>query len=180
MVAYLKKLKKFKSYVKNMISKYSLITLASKRIRLFGAIGIIGGIWLMINGVDISYILAFEAFIISSISFVFSAAATVIEANRRNIEKRLECFYKPIEQIIGSSVNIESKYNDIIFRLQEIRRYDHLAKDETTKELVRQLTGASKISATNIDNIKILLEAVKKDIIFYEEILAAYPISRMV
>jgi hypothetical protein len=42
------------------------------------------------------------------------------------------------------------------------------------------LTGASKISATNIDNIKILLEAVKKDIIFYEEILAAYPISRMV
>jgi len=72
-----------------MISKYSLITLASKRIRLFGAIGIIGGIWLMINGVDISYILAFEAFIISSISFVFSAAATVIEANRRNIEKRL-------------------------------------------------------------------------------------------
>jgi len=156
-----------------MVSKYGLIALASNRIHLFGAIGIIGGIWLTINGVDISYIITFEAFIISSISFVFSVAATVVDANRRDIEKRLECFYKPIEQIIDSSVNIKSKSDDIIFRLQEIRRYDHLAKDETTKELVRQLAGASKITATNIDNIKTLLEAVKKDIIYYEEALAA-------
>lgn len=163
-----------------MVSKYSLIALASNRIHLFGAIGIIGVILLIINGFDISYIITFEALIVSAISVVFSVTVTVMEANRRDIEKRLECFYKPIEQVIESSVNIESKYDDIIFRLQEIRRYDHLAKDETTKELVRQLTGASKITATNIDNIKILLEAVKKDIIYYEEILAAYPISRIV
>lgn len=102
-------------------------------------------------------------------------ASVAIPSNavmKGEIEKRLEFFYKPIEQIIGSPVTIEHRVEDIIIQLQDIRRYDHLAKDKSTKDLLRQLTCASEASATEISEIKRLLEVVKKDIIDYEERLA--------
>jgi hypothetical protein len=52
----------------------------------------------------------------------------------RYIEKRFECFYKLIEQILESDVNIDNKYDQIIENFKEIRRYDYLAKDEATKD----------------------------------------------
>lgn len=121
---------------------------------------------------DLALITTFGAFIIATIALMFSIAIPVDDARTREIEKCLECFYKPIAQIIESPVNIENNFDNIISQLKEIRRYDHLAKDETTKGLFQQLTGTTATSKPNmICKMEKLLEHVQKDIKDYEKIL---------
>ena len=156
--------------LKNMASKFSPIksTLASMRILV--VIFIFAGIMSFIFGGDT---IAFGAFIISVFSYMTSVAIQAHVAMREDIEKRLEYFYKPIDRIIGSPFTIENRAEDIIFQLQDLRRYDHLAKDKRTKDLLRQLTYASEATVTEISDIKRLLKVVNKDIRYYEESLDA-------
>jgi hypothetical protein len=117
------------------------------------------------------------AFIISVIAILFSIAIPIDDIRIKDTEKRLECFYKPIEQIIESPINIDNNFDKITAQLQKIRQYDHLAKDVTTKTLFKQLTetqmGVSTTSSTteNKKKMKTLLEYVQNDKLDYEKIL---------
>lgn len=117
------------------------------------------------------------AFIFSVIAVMFSIAIPMDDIRIKDAEKRLECFYKPIEQIIESPINIDNNFDKITVRLKKIRQYDHLAKDITTKTLFQQLIETRMgVSTTpsitgNKEKMKILLENVKKDIVDYEKIL---------
>lgn len=117
------------------------------------------------------------AFIISVIALLFSIAIPMDEIRIRDIEKRLECFYKPIAQIIESPINIDNNFDKITAQLQKIRQYDHLAKEVTTKTLFQQLTETRMgVSTTpsiteNKKEMKKLFEYVQNDIVDYEKIL---------
>ncbi len=108
---------------------------------LLGGITVVIGLLAAGFKLDPNLTIAFCAFSISGIALLFSIAIPIDEARAGNIEKRLECFYKPTAQIIESKDNINNNPDKIIAKLQKIRQYDHLAKDETTKKLFRQLTG---------------------------------------
>jgi hypothetical protein len=153
-----------------MVYKNSPMRLAFYAMILLACITIIVGFIYVINGIDP---LAYCAFIVSSFSFVASVAIPAEAAMAHNIEKRLEFFYKPIILAIGSPCDIEKRVDDIILKLQDIRQYDHLAKDKHTKDLLWRLTSASETKATQIYYINKLWEVGRSDVKDYEEKLAA-------
>jgi hypothetical protein len=144
---------------------------------VFGLIGLIIGQYI--------YVLTFCTYIIAVIALVFSVAISMDENNINGIEKRLECFYKPVAQIIENQDKINDRFDEITTQLQKIRRYDHLAKDETTIGLFRNLTGtlvtvSTAPSITKKKDMKTLLGRVQKDIIDDEKYLNELyvPLSR--
>jgi hypothetical protein len=105
---------------------------------------------------------------------LFSSSEVIADENKerkvRDIGNRLEKFYKPTEEILKDTYNLNYNINQIVINLRKLKRHDHLAKDLEARNLFRECTEIkNKNSEVLKKELKKLRDVVEGEIINYEK-----------
>ena len=117
-----------------------------------------------------AFVFSLVVLLISYFSLFFPFEKTTNERKFADICHRLENFYKPTDEILKDTYNLNYNINQIVRNLRNLKRYDHLAKSPGVRNQFRECTEIkNKNSEICREELLKLRNIVKKDIIDYEK-----------